>query len=82
MRSFLMAAGMVATLGAVAPATAQEVNHLSAGVGATLEDFRARYEFPGATATIALRDGTVATATVGLADLEAALADLSIEAVR
>ncbi|WP_290648951.1 serine hydrolase domain-containing protein [Aquisalimonas sp.] len=70
MRSFLMAAGMVATLGAVAPATAQDVAPLSAALDATLEDFRARYGFPGATAAIALPDGTVAAAAVGLADLE------------
>ncbi len=36
-----------------------------------LEDFRAHYGFPGATAAIALPDGTVTTAATGLADVEA-----------
>ncbi|MFU8863254.1 MAG: serine hydrolase domain-containing protein [Rhodobacterales bacterium] len=38
---------------------------------AVLEDFHERYAFPGATAAIALPDGTVLTAATGLADVEA-----------
>lgn len=38
---------------------------------AVLEDFHERYAFPGATAAIALPDGNVVTATIGLADVEA-----------
>lgn len=71
MRRFLVSAGIVATLGAVAPATAQDVDDLSARLDATLDDFRTRYGFPGATAAIALPDGSVATAAAGLADVEA-----------
>lgn len=37
----------------------------------TLEALRDRYGFPGATAAIALPDGTIATAATGLADVEA-----------
>lgn len=37
---------------------------------ATLLDFQTRYGFPGATAAIALADGTLVTAAVGLADVE------------
>lgn len=71
MHRFLVAAGIVATLGAVAPATALDVDDLSARLNATLDDFRTRYGFPGATAAIALPDGSVATAAAGLADVEA-----------
>lgn len=38
---------------------------------ATLDSFRDRYGLPGATAAIALPDGTIVSAAVGLADLEA-----------
>jgi D-alanyl-D-alanine carboxypeptidase len=40
-------------------------------LAATLDEFRERYGFPGATAAIALPDGTVTTAATGLADVEA-----------
>jgi len=71
MRRIFIAAGIVAVLGAVAPASAQDVAGLSARLDATLEDFHARYGFPGATAAIARPDGTVVTAATGLADVEA-----------
>ncbi|MBS9405273.1 beta-lactamase family protein [Halomonas sp. TRM85114] len=71
MRRFLIAASIVATLGAVAPVGAQDGAVLYARLEATLEDFHARYGFPGATAAISLPDGKVATAATGLADVEA-----------
>jgi D-alanyl-D-alanine carboxypeptidase len=48
------------------PVAAQE-----ARLASVLEDFHARYGFPGATAAIALPDGRVVTAATGLADFEA-----------
>jgi D-alanyl-D-alanine carboxypeptidase len=71
LRATAIAAGMIAGFGAAAPATAQDAAGLSARLDATLEDFQARYGFPGATAAIALPDGTVAKAAAGLADVEA-----------
>ena len=44
---------------------------LSVRIEGTLDGFRDRYGFPGATAAIALPTGTVATAATGLADVEA-----------
>jgi D-alanyl-D-alanine carboxypeptidase len=70
MRALLLAACIIAGLAPVAPAGAQDGVDLSADLAATLEDFRARYGFPGATAAIALPDGTVAAAATGLADVE------------
>jgi D-alanyl-D-alanine carboxypeptidase len=70
MRALLMAVCIIAGLAAVAPAGAQDGVGLSADLAATLEDFRARYGFPGATAAIAVPDGTVVTAATGLADVE------------
>ena len=52
----------------VADALAETGHTALAGL---LSDFRARYGFPGATAAVALPDGTVLTAATGLADLEA-----------
>jgi len=49
-----------------APVAAQEER-----LAATLDSFQERYGFPGATAAIALPDGTVMTAATGLADVEA-----------
>ncbi|MCA1792156.1 MAG: beta-lactamase family protein, partial [Thioalkalivibrio sp.] len=66
----LMAVCIIASLATVAPAGAQDGVNLSADLAATLEDFRARYGFPGATAAIALPDGTVVTVATGLADVE------------
>jgi D-alanyl-D-alanine carboxypeptidase len=51
------------------PSAAQED-----GLTSVLVGFQARYGFPGATAAIALPDGTVLTAAVGFADVEAARA--------
>ncbi|HSM28527.1 MAG TPA: serine hydrolase domain-containing protein [Thioalkalivibrio sp.] len=70
MRALLMTVCIIAGLAAVAPAGAQDGVDLSADLAATLEDFRTRYGFPGATAAIALPDGTVAAAATGLADVE------------
>jgi len=70
MRALLMAVCIIASLATVAPAGARNGVNLSADLAATLQDFRARYGFPGATAAIALPDGTVVTAVTGLADVE------------
>lgn len=70
MRRSLIAAGILATLGTIAPTMANDAAELSTQMEATLEDFHIRYAFPGATAAIALRDGTVVTAATGLADVE------------
>lgn len=48
------------------PAMAQEE-----WLASVLEDFRERYDFPGATAAIALPDGTILSVATGLADIEA-----------
>ncbi len=70
MRRFFAATGILAVLDAIAPAMTQDSNVLSAQLEAILDDFRARYGFPGATAAIILSDGTMATAAAGLADGE------------
>jgi hypothetical protein len=56
------------------PLLAQESPTLATRLEATLVEFHDRYGFPGATAAIALPDGTVVTAAVGLADVENARA--------
>jgi len=65
MRHRLFLACWLALAVLVAPVTAQEDR-----LASVLEDFHARYGFPGATAAIALPDGTVVTAATGLADVE------------
>src|SRR6056297_1842013 len=65
MRGRLLLACWLALAVLVAPVTAQEDR-----LASVLEDFHARYGFPGATAAIALPDGTVMTAATGLADVE------------
>jgi D-alanyl-D-alanine carboxypeptidase len=70
MRALFIAASVFVCMGVAVPAGVQDGTDLSARLAATLEDFRARYKFPGATAAIALPDGTVATAATGLADVE------------
>jgi D-alanyl-D-alanine carboxypeptidase len=66
MRRGLILACALALVGLAAPLAAQERR-----LAATLDEFRERYGFPGATAAIALPDGTVMTAATGLADVEA-----------
>ena len=56
---------------AAVPLAAEPAADLSVRIEATLGAFRERYGFPGATAAIALSDGTVATAATGLSDVEA-----------
>lgn len=63
-------AAAIACIGISAPLAAQDRSALSVQLEATLGDFHDRYGFPGATAAIALPDGTVAVAAVGLADVE------------
>jgi D-alanyl-D-alanine carboxypeptidase len=70
----LFLAGIVAVAGFTASVLAQDGPTLATQLEATLVEFRDRYAFPGATAAIALPDGTVVTAAVGLADVENARA--------
>ncbi len=70
MRALLIAAGLLIALGAGQPGSAQDLAGLSSRLEATLDDFRKRHGIPGATAAIALPDGTIASAATGLADLE------------
>lgn len=70
MRTLLIVVSVMGCLAAAAPASAGDGTDLSAGLAATLEDFRARHGFPGATAAIALPDGTLVTAAAGFADVE------------
>ncbi|MEX5728635.1 D-alanyl-D-alanine carboxypeptidase [Rhodovulum iodosum] len=66
MRRGLLLAFALALGGLAAPVAAQEGQ-----LAAMLDDFHERYGFPGATAAIALPDGTVMSAAIGLADVEA-----------
>lgn len=70
MRRLSLAFGYVALLGSALPAIEQDVSELSARLGQTLEEFQEIYGFPGATAAIALPDGTIVTSASGLADVE------------
>lgn len=74
MRMVLLAGGIVLALSLGSPAVAQSAADLSERLEATLQDFQAQYGFPGATAAIALPDGSVASASTGLADIEARIA--------
>lgn len=56
---------------AATPGHAQDNARLQDGLQEVLDTFRDRYDFPGATAAIALPDGTVIAAATGLADVEA-----------
>ncbi len=70
MRAHLIAVSLIISFGAGIPAGAQTTADFEARLETTLEDYRVRYGFPGATAAIALTDGTVATAATDLADVE------------
>ncbi len=74
MRKVFIAAGLLASTSAATPLMAQDAPTLSTQLQAMLEGFNDRYAFPGATAAIALPDGTVVTAATGLADVENARA--------
>lgn len=74
MRKVFIAAGLLALASDATPLMAQDAPALSTQLQATLDDFRERYAFPGATAAIALPDGTLVTAATGLADVKAARA--------
>jgi D-alanyl-D-alanine carboxypeptidase len=60
----------LALIGSAPPLLAQDDPNLRSRLETTLENFHDRYGFPGATAAIALPDGTVVTASAGLADVE------------
>lgn len=64
-RGLLVAACL--SLVATEPAATKGTVEVEAGLRATLDAFRERYGFPGATAAIALPDGTIVTAATGLA---------------
>ncbi len=70
-RAALATAATILSLAAGGPAEAQGDTRLATRLADTLEAFRGRYGFPGATAAIAQPDGTVTTAAAGLADVEA-----------
>jgi len=74
MRALLSIALTVGFLGMTEPLAAEDHFGLRADMQSTLDAFRDRYGFPGATAAIALPDGTVITAATGFADIEAARA--------
>ncbi len=65
---------LVFALCAVTPTHAQDSAELQDGLQSVLDSFRVRYGFPGATAAIALPDGTVNVAATGLADVESGTA--------
>ncbi|MDO8907561.1 MAG: serine hydrolase domain-containing protein [Pseudohongiella sp.] len=65
-----LAAGLAVTLRMVSPLHAQNAADVSVQLETTLEQFQSRYGFPGATAAIALPDGTIVAAAIGLADIE------------
>lgn len=67
-------AALVFALCALNPAHAQDSAQLQDGLQGVLDTFQDRYGFPGATAAIALPDGTVIVAATGLADVEAGIA--------
>ncbi|MEE4638785.1 MAG: serine hydrolase domain-containing protein [Wenzhouxiangella sp.] len=67
-----MTAGLLGAFAALACGPTSQAADLSERLESTLEEFRIRHAFPGATAAIALPDGRVASAAVGLADVEAA----------
>ena len=68
-RGFVLAISL-APANFAAPMMAQDGPDLSTRLEAALGDFHELYAFPGATAAIALPDGTVTTAAIGLADVE------------
>jgi len=70
MRGRVTLAIALAAICLATPIPAQDGPDLSARMAAMLSDFKGRYGFPGATAAIALPDGTVVTAATGLADAE------------
>jgi len=70
MRKVLIAVGLIALAFTKTPLMAQEGVDITMRLEAMLEDFHVRYAFPGATAAIALPDGTVVSVAVGLADVE------------
>ncbi len=68
--SMLHAALLTLGFSVSAPVLAADQDVLETELRALLEQFHADYDFPGATAAIALSDGTVISAAVGLADVE------------
>lgn len=71
MRTAIALIATVLSLALASAATADGATSLTVRLAGTLDAFRTRYGFPGATAAIVLPDGTVATAATGVADIEA-----------
>jgi D-alanyl-D-alanine carboxypeptidase len=67
----LLTAAAIVFVAASSPLAAQDRADLSMQLETTLAGFQDRYGFPGATAAVALPDGTIAVAALGLADVEA-----------
>jgi len=74
MRALILIVLAAGVLGVTEPVAAEDHLGLRADMQNTLDAFRDRYGFPGATAAIALSDGTVFAASTGFADIEAARA--------
>lgn len=70
MQTVFIATIALALVGSAAPLVAQGRPVLAIVLTATLDTFRAQYDFPVVTAAIALPDGTLVTAAAGLADIE------------
>lgn len=67
-----IAPALAVTVCMVSPLNAQNAAAILVRLETTLEEFQGRYGFPGATAAVALPDGTVIGAATGLADIESA----------
>jgi D-alanyl-D-alanine carboxypeptidase len=74
LRVVLALVAMGLSLMAGGPIAARDATGLAPSLAETLERFRDRYGFPGATAALVLPDGSVVTAATGLADVEAGTA--------
>ncbi|TCO77700.1 serine hydrolase domain-containing protein [Chromatocurvus halotolerans] len=70
-RAVFVLAAMVLSPAMPGIAVATDTTALATRLVETLHTFRSRYGFPGATAAIALPDGSLVTAATGLADVEA-----------
>lgn len=71
MRAAFLLTAMVLFLVLPDLAVGKDTTALATRLMETLHAFRSRYGFPGATAAIALPDGSLVTAAAGLADVEA-----------
>ena len=70
MRRLTLAAGIFFAMGSLPPAAARNVTEFAEQLDMAMQEVHDRYGFPGATAAIALPDGTIVTTAIGLADVE------------